>query len=281
MWLPLWLNLAAVLSGLALGFASARRVMERHPGVGLSGLLSRAKWLYAVLVLVALLVGAAATLFVSEEAVWALPLWLQYYFSPALWAGLLFSVALLFAVAGTVALETGHPERWKLVAAGAVLVIALEIGQWTWTEPVASELRDRVEGGHVLQTHPASCACASGANIARELGIERSEREMAHLMRTSVMGTSAAQVVYGMRAAGIACEPWLDPGADPAALPLPAMLFVDHPAVGPEGHAVAMLAYEDGYALIVDPLIGRLQRTPDALQQVWHGRAVVCAQRAR
>jgi ABC-type bacteriocin/lantibiotic exporter with double-glycine peptidase domain len=54
----------------------------------------------------------------------------------------------------------------------------------------------------VPQTSGQSCGAAAGANVARWFGLRRSERDMASLFGTSV-GTSAAQVIYGLRELGI------------------------------------------------------------------------------
>ena len=54
------------------------------------------------------------------------------------------------------------------------------------------------------------------------------------------------------------------------------MLFIDHPATGPESHAVAALARHDypDRLVIWDPLVGARVFTCDLLAIVWGGHGI-------
>ena len=79
--------------------------------------------------------------------------------------------------------------------------------------------------------------------------------------------------MYGMAQLGVQC---IKVEGAVEALRLPAMIFVDHSTAGPESHAVALVKRGDAME-IWDPLSGRVQLSPKALAEIWHGRAVHCA----
>ena len=164
-----------------------------------------------------------------------------------------------------------------------LLVAAVQVAQWLYTRPVAPLLKHKQTSyGVILQSSGVSCAAASAANIARRHGRPATEKQMAAALGTTTLaGTSASQVIYGMRAVGFACRRVKVAGADPSRLKLPAMLFVDHPLVGPEGHAVALMALDQGQAEVWDPLWGRRLFSPAQLRHSWHGMAIECAPLAK
>jgi len=50
--------------------------------------------------------------------------------------------------------------------------------------------------------------------------------------------------------------------------------MVDHPALGPESHAVALVRVEEDAFEVWDPLFGSEIMTADKLESIWRGRAV-------
>ena len=98
---------------------------------------------------------------------------------------------------------------------------------------------------------------------------------MARLMGTSMLGSSAAQIVIGMEAAGLSARKVQVADSDHEGLSPPAMLFVDNPFTGPESHAVALLEIEEGRALIWDPLTGAMMDlSKEESRRFWRGRAI-------
>ena len=57
----------------------------------------------------------------------------------------------------------------------------------------------------------------------------------------------------------------------------PAIPFVDHPAVGTEGHAVASFGVSGEGFEIWGPLSGRVLYTRDRVSEIWHGNGIECA----
>jgi hypothetical protein len=211
-----------------------------------------------------------------SSVLWALPVWFEYHLLTGTWGSILSLFAFVFSLGSAVAMRTQHRERTRLVVASVLLVAAIQAVEWNYTRLVAPILRNDISAaGMVTQTSDVSCAAASGATIARLLGIAMTERKMAELYGTSeLLGTTAAQVVYGNAAIGIASRKVEIFDRDPERVSAPAMLFVDHRATGPESHAVAYLGTKEGKAEIWDP-IGSLKRLDKRdLASVWRGRGI-------
>ena len=273
--LPLWVNVLLVVGVGSLGVADAVRITRRWPELRLDKVLSRARYLYLPVAMLLPLFAAHVVLHQRPDLFWHLPIWLELYYMAIVWGTIVALFALLFGFAATVALRTGHRERAKLLVAAVLLIGAVEFAQWRYTRPVARQLRDWVTGeGIVMQSSGVSCAAASAANMARSMGIDKSERDMAEVFGTTELGTSAAQVVRGFAELGVDCRKVLvEDGLDGIAAP--AMLFIDHPAAGPESHAVARFAHA-GTIEVWDPLTGS-PISARRLAESWHGRAVICA----
>jgi hypothetical protein len=273
--LPLWLNILLMVGPGAAGAADAGRVARKWPDLGLEKVLGKARYLYALLALLLVLFGAHLVLDQRHDLYWLLPLWLELYYTAIVWGTIIALFSFLFGFAITVAFRSRHRERVKLAVAACLLIGAVQFAQWRYSRPLAPELGNTVTPeGIVMQSSGVSCAAASGANIARALGLEKSERDMATLFGTTASGTSAAQVVRGFESLGVECEKRQVEPAEVARLRVPAMLFVDHPSAGPESHAVAAFERE-GEIRVYDPLTGS-PIGAEVLARSWHGRAVEC-----
>jgi len=276
-----WILNAALVALFALaGIIDARRLQRRYPNLTVEMTLKRAPYLWVLIPLSLLLLLAAITLMVLHKrrpsALWALPVWFEYHLLSAIWAAILSLFAFGFALGSAVAMRTRHRERRKLIAASVLLVASIQVVEWNYTRLISPILRNDISAaGMVTQTSDVSCAAASGATLAGLLGIAKTEREMADLYGTSaLLGTTAAQVVYGNAAIGIASRKVEILDRDPERVAAPAMFFVDHPATGPESHAVVYLGMKEGKVEIWDPIRGLKRLDKRGLGSVWRGRGI-------
>jgi hypothetical protein len=276
-----WLVNAALAALFALaGIAAARRLQRRHPDLTVETTLKRSPYLWVLIPLNLLLLVAGVTLMLLQRrhpsALWALPVWFEYHLLIGTWGSILSLFAFVFSLGAAVAMRTRHRERTKFVVAAALLVAAIQTVEWNYARPVAPILRDDISAaGMVTQTSDVSCAAASGATLARLLGMAKTEREMAEFYGTSaLLGTTAAQVIYGNATIGIASRKVEVPDRDPERVAAPAMFFVDHPATGPESHAVAYLGMKEGKAEVWDPIRGLKRLDRKSLASVWRGRGI-------
>jgi ABC-type bacteriocin/lantibiotic exporter with double-glycine peptidase domain len=105
-------------------------------------------------------------------------------------------------------------------------------------------------------------------------GIRMTEKELAGLMQTNISGTNYASAVFVMERLGFIARKFHVKDSDPRKIEAPAMIFVDHPATGPESHAVGYMGFHAGKAEIWDPLEGKKFMTQEELSETWHGRGV-------
>ena len=276
--LPVWLNVLLVVGLAGLGVADARRLARRHDDLDMANVTRRAPYLYGVAGAVVLFLGALFSLQYFPRLWWKLPLLLEYVFTCLTWGSVLAIYSFLFGLAAAVAFHSKHRERHKLVLAGLLLVAVVQVAQWLYTRPAAPELTHKItEQGIILQTSGVSCAAASAANIARRLGLDATEKQMAEALGTTALGgTSASQVVYGMADLGFSCRRAKVALARLSTLKLPAMIFIDHPLTGPESHAAALMTAGPERVEVWDPLWGKRLWSRQELGQRWHGFAIEC-----
>lgn len=204
------------------------------------------------------------------------PLWLLDAAPLVLWASVLGMFAYVFSLTLTLAFETRHETRWALALGAVLSVAAVEVAHAEATAPLWPDLEERVNDGAILQSSGSSCAAASGANIATALGVPLTEIEVARAMGSTATGTSTGQMVRGMRELGFTCTPFqLDPGA-PDSMPTPSFAFVPLADGFEDGHAIAVLEVSPEQIVVVDPLSGRRERTPEDMVGHWGGRGAHC-----
>ena len=271
--IPIWLNTLIIFVFVTLGIIEYRRLIVRDPTLDMKTVLKKAPYLHVLIPLSIILLFVAN---LNRPAlIWNLPLWLQYHYTALTWGGIMAIFAFVFSLGFAVAIRTHHRERWKIVIAGILLIFVIQVIQWNYTRPIAPRLKDIVaSSGTVMQTSNATCAAASGASIARTFGMQKTEKEMAELFGTTVGGTSAAQVIYGMRKIGFLSNKVEVPDSDPVRLKSPAMIFIDNQITGTESHAVAYMGFNKNKVEIWDPLEGRRFLNKNQLAKIWHGRGI-------
>lgn len=278
--LPLWLNALILALAAVTGWRLALAKLRQIPDLTVDNAVAKLPVLFSAIGLAVILMVPILLLgYYYQRLLWFLPFWLQYWSAGLVWA--FYAAAFMFvgAFVLTLAFRTGHRQRKGLVVLMITGLAAFLVSQDMFTSSIAGKLTDDIlPDGTVLQTSGVSCAAASGANVARLLGQRQvREAEVALAMGTSRSGTSMPQVVVGMRAFGIECTPVALQAGEIDRLTTPAILFVDHPATGPEGHAMVLIKREaDGRFRVIDPLYGRDLWPRTKLESVWHGLAVGC-----
>lgn len=273
--------LVIVIAGV-LGAHEFRRAVRRNPDIGITDIHKNLRYVIpASLVAVGLVIILIASEMYAPLA-WRLPIWFEFHHHLIVWGIIFGLVVFLFVLGVAASFHSSHQRRWTLLISGLFLVGALLHMNLRIYSSIAPSLKSRVDSrGTVLQTTGISCAAATGANMARHYGIQISEREMAELLRTNMLGTSVAQIIHGMKRLGISCRKVEVRDRDPLALRPPAMLFVDHPAVGSESHVVVFWGVtKEGYR-VCDPAYGELILTQERIRAMWPGRALECRLRLR
>lgn len=266
-------HLGFALAGLVAGALHSRQIHLRHKDVSLQTVHCVTRVPILVVVVTAALVSAVWILSADATLFWKMPIWFDANSNRVLWLPILFAVAYIMTLGSSLAWRERHAKRVTLTAASVTLLAGLLALQFQLNStPRLDVAGKRSSKGYHLQTTGCTCAPASGANIAMWFGLGVSEAQMAMLMGTTVEGTTAGQVILGMRKIGLSGMKVTQ--VDPQQIAPPAMLFVDHEATGPESHAVALISNTQNRVHIVDPLIGELRINAAELKKIWHGKAV-------
>lgn len=263
-----------------LGYLEARRLASHHKDLNLETLHHKARYIYLIIAVVILAIIAIGIPMMNRNLLWEVPLWFDLYCIPFSFSIVIGSFSFLFTLTSVVSVLTHHKESKGILVASSLIIIMFPIFQYQYTHPVYPQLVDKKINFSLmmLQSHPSTCAAASGANIANVLGLKKTEKEMARLMNTSdILGTSAGQVINGMAQIGITCSKKWVKDSNAEKISAPAMFFVDNETLGPESHAVAFMGLQDGKSEIWDPLEGMFLYPAEKLKKVWHGKSLECS----
>jgi hypothetical protein len=267
-----------------IGHREYQRLVKRWPDASLTNFHRKPGWVRFVLLLLVILMAPSLYLVMNRTSLWSLPDWFELtllWWSNGLGAALF---GLLLGLAWGAWKREALPNARALVLT-AILCQAGLLYMTAWMQRlIAPQLSDtKWSGKMLLQTSGSSCAPASAANVAGLLGLNYSEQDMARFMSTRAAGTSPAFIIRGLREAGITGRKFADPFVHLDTLPLPAILIVDHPGVGPESHAVAALRYDtEKKALeIWNPLTGPESKTREELKRIWSGHGIACQKTSR
>lgn len=270
-WLALASGLCALLAGLLLG----RRARRRCAGIDLRNAMRRTRTPWIALFGLAVAAAGVAVLALVPGLAWKVPHFVELHLLAFSGSAFFVPAGLLFGFAIGLAFASAAEHRWRLAALVAGTFGSVGVAWAIVTRPIADDLGHSLDpAGFVLQTSGTSCAAASAANVARRLGLAVTERAMAERVGTTALGTTSAAVVEGLWELGVTCRRIERVDTDPRMVVPPAILFVDHPATGPESHAVAFLGMDRGRALVVDPLDGLSRTPPERLR--WHGHGLEC-----
>jgi len=133
----------------------------------------------------------------------------------------------------------------------------------------------RLDGGF-LQTTNYTCTSASIATVAIHFGIDIDEKIASKLTRVTKFGADLGQIRYALNQLRIGYETLNEKYKHLKDVKPPAIIFIDHPAIGKEGHAVVFLGLKGKKYKIFDPLIGERLLLAKEIEPIWHGNGVSC-----
>jgi hypothetical protein len=266
--------LLAVLA-IAFGIWRGSYLMRQQPGLAFHRAhrnLPEIQWLLPTCLLMSLLTWFV---FTHYQYLWHVPVLLDVWALPffyAVSAGILFYI---FSLGLVIAVRSKNAERWKLVFAGVAMFGSLNYLYYFHCWPIYRQLWvERRSSDYVLQTSSYSCGAASAANLLRAHGIPGSEREMARLAGTCVLGTSPGELIYALRAKGLATRKYMVPPEQLRVQNKPAILLVDYPGMGPLAHAILFEKHDGTHFIVVDPLYGHQSLSETQLVERWRGHTI-------
>lgn len=266
-----------VLLGLwRIGRLRAEKIVSVDPEITITNVHQREKYLVGLLPLTLLLFVSNMLLKRTPTLMWDFPVWVQYHYGRIAACLTICIFAYMFALAATVAHRTRPGDRKKISVAGVLFAVAVMASHTVYAWPIAPFLEENPEKrGLIWQSTLVTCAPASAANILHRFGHGKTEKEMAEIFNTgAISGTSAAQVVYGMRRLGIDGRMIYASDSDISTVTPPAILYMGGRDKWAAFHAVAFMGYRDGKAEIYDPLNGIFRIPENRMKNDWTGRGI-------
>jgi peptidase C39-like protein len=264
----IWQALVILACGVG-GAMSCRARLTHRPGADFPSLLAKAPHLYLVFPLLLFLPFVNAYIAMHPALQWNMPPWLQFHWAALSWGTISGVLAYVFGFCSVAALARAHFARWVPLCFGVAVILAIQ-GFAAWTSrPNLPPLDLAISSdGVILQTSAYTCVPASGANIAKILGVHTTEKELSKLFRTTRDGTFPAQALHGMKELGISGRK-VAPGAGILAVKPPAMLFV----LG-DTHAVVYAGMTNGEVELWNPNGGKKYLSIERLSEFWDGHAL-------
>ena len=214
----------------------------------------------------------------NARVIWSLPVTMEFYVQPAIWALEMFFLSFSMFAIVTLAFKSRKAYGVVTIVFGTTILLTVSFLLRSASGPIQIEMPHRVKDGVITQTTSATCAAASGANVASYFGIATTEAAMAEVMNTNRLGTSPSQIIHGMQSLGLhARKVRVDPGAVTEVNPPAVLLVYNLDQV--DGHAVALMGIEDGLADVWDPAGKRTQFTAEEFREEWVGHAIEVSDR--
>jgi predicted double-glycine peptidase len=264
--------LTAIVAGAA-GIAYGRRL---HGGGVTLGRYMRVREMPLIPVCLVLFIGSIVLtnwIFSNPQVAWDIPAAIEYLLLPIVWAFKLAFVTFATAAIATIAWRQQGRTRYVVVFFAIVVALTVDLLGRYAHQPFLPDLEHKTKNGVILQTNGSTCAAAACANIARYFGVERTEADMVKVLNTTWAGTSAAQIVYGMRSLGFEAKKVNSRDRNPRDLTTLAILLVDSGGQV-DGHAVAFMGMTGPECTIYDPATGPVFINAEKLKETWRGHAI-------
>ncbi len=264
-----------------LGLLAARAASRRSPGATIRTIHREARAVTVTAAAAVLAIVALVAVQAHDPLGERLPLWLQLWAPDLTWITILWAVSFLCAFLAAFGVLARAPRRRALLPALVVLNVAFACFVWRGHRPLAGGLSAAVAGdGRVRQTTPASCAPAAIATVANMHGASISEQDAARLMRSTSSGTTPGQMRYALDRLGLTFRTIRQERPDVARVDPPAILFLDHPSIGPGPHTVVYAGKRGTELDLWDPLLGPRLVDDAKVNAIWDGRGIECAKMA-
>jgi len=103
------------------------------------------------------------------------------------------------------------------------------------------------------------------------------KEQASELLRVTKFGANLGQIRYALHRLGVGYESLRGQYKELKDVKPPAILFVNHPSVGVDGHAVVYFGLkDDGRYKIWDPLKGKIELSQKDIKDIWNGNGIRC-----
>ncbi len=266
------LTSALLLLGFYIGLRYGKILYRR--GIRAETFAQKGRVQSRVILTIFVVVGLCVFLYTRTGFLDKSPLFIQFYFGSISWFIMKFFFVFIFGFSVYLYSKKRGFEKVLLIFLGMFLLGSIQAFEVYTEFPIYKQLKHQVRDsdGTVCQTSQWSCAPAAWSMILQHYGVEMTEPEVAKLFGTNRLGTSAAQIVYGLKKIGFSARTRTISIEDLERLDHPVQLYIDF--LNREDHAVVFWTVEDGFFIVLDPLRGRMKYRKAELATEWHGNII-------
>ncbi len=127
------LNVVIVIFFAGMGLLESRRLLRHNPGGSLEVILKKTYYIYVTLPFMILLFILNLYLQKHTQIIWDFPIWLQYRLGKIVWVSTLVMIVFLFSLVASLAFNTRHKEKLKVIVSGVLFIVLLEAILWIYT----------------------------------------------------------------------------------------------------------------------------------------------------
>ena len=232
-------------------------------------------WLITGLSLMFILTGAYA--FHNDDFFSILPLLYQKYAMLITWMIILIYLAFLSGFTLTITDKLKKEKFKTYLVALLILNSSLLINHYQKNAYGGMDVKENnTSTMFIKQSTNFSCTSASISTIAKTFDINVSEKKVAEISRLTKIGANAGQVRFALNKLHIGYHSLTQEFLDPNKIKAPAILYVDNPVVGFEGHAIVYLGKSHYGYEIWDPVGLNIYLSEKELKDIWHGNGIEC-----
>jgi len=277
-YLMILFSLLLQVSSFVLGHAYAKNVINKRAlTTSFEEVHSSSKllWLITSISLMFILTGAYA--FHNDDFFLRFPLLYQKYTMVITWTVILLYLAFLSGFTLTITHKLKREKFKTYVVALLILNIALLVNHHQKNAYTGMEVKEHnASEEFIKQSTNFSCTSASISTLAKKFDINVSEKEVAKMSRLTKRGANAGQVRFALNQLGIGYHSLTGKFTDPNKIKAPAILYIDNPVVGFEGHAIVYLGKGHYGFEIWNPVGLHIYLSEKELRKVWHGNGIEC-----
>jgi len=268
-------QLFALLTGLLL----AKKVITKNPStLTFEEAYQKSKLLWAVSFLSITVILLNSFAFHYDAFFLTFPLLYQKYTMVITWVVIISYLAFMsgFTLYVTHKLEA---KKFKIyLLALLILNVALFMNHYQKNSYGGAEVKEyNASERFIKQSTNFSCTSASICTVARAFDMNVSEKKVAKLSRLTSLGANAGQVRFALDKLGIKYHSLTAQFTNPNKIKAPAILYVDNPVVGFEGHAIVYFGKSHYGYKIWDPVGLNIYLSEEELRAIWHGNGVECS----
>ena len=277
-YLMILLSILFQILSFILGLFTAKHLIKHNSShLTFETAFSSSKLFYFITLLSLSIILIGAYSFHNDGFFLRFPLLYQKYAMIITWISILIYITFLsgFALVLTYKLKK---EKFKTyLVALIILNIALLINHHQKNAYGGMEVKEHNSSEiFIKQSTNFSCTSASISTIAKTFDINVSEKEVAKISRLTKIGANAGQVRFTLEKLGIGYHSLTRKFTNPNKIKAPAILYVDNPIVGFEGHAIVYLGKSHYGYEIWDPVGLNIYLSEEELKEIWHGNGIEC-----